>query len=170
MSKKKEAEKVEEQNKKAAQSAPKKKEVEKVEDQNKKPGLSATKKKEVEKIETLNNKAGHSGSKKKEAVNQKGQKGILEKAKEPVAPPTKKVVKVVADGAEIVEEHIIQPVIPEVKKPKKPRFVREKKPEKQAQAEIAPLARSSKITSKLMSKGLVMPPKEEISTNQKPKV
>jgi hypothetical protein len=108
--------------------------------------------------------------KKMQGVKSGDPKGTLTKAKEPVVPPTKKVVKIVADGAEVIQEHVVQPVVEAVKKTKKPRVVREKRQEKSAQTEIAPLARTTKVTSKLMTKGIVMPPKEDLQTNQKPRV
>jgi hypothetical protein len=110
--------------------------------------------------------------KKQEAVKPEEPKGTLTKAKDAVVKAAEKVAEVVTHAAESVQEHVVQPVIDAVKKPKKPkkpRFVREKK-EKRPQSPAPALPpRSTKVTAKLMTKGITTPPKDEPGGGQKPK-
>ena len=78
-----------------------------------------------------------------------------------------KVAAAVTKAAGAVQEHVLQPVAEAVgiakKKPeKKPRvrFVREKK-EKRAEAKPAPLARSTSMAGKMMSKNVKPIPKDD---------
>jgi hypothetical protein len=102
---------------------------------------------------------------KKEAVKPEEPKGPLAKAKDTVSKAAEKVAEVATKAAEAVQEHVVQPVVDAVKKPKRPRFIREKKVRVDRDATPALPPRSNKATAKLLTKGLAMPPKDE----QKPR-
>lgn len=102
---------------------------------------------------------------KKEAVKPAEQKGTPTKGKETVAKPMAKTAPVVPPVAPPPPPP--PPVV--IEKPKRKRFVREKK-EKVAPPVPANLPeRSTKATAKLMTKGLALPPKEDQATGQKPR-
>jgi hypothetical protein len=106
-------------------------------------------------------------SKKKQAVSPSEEQGRIAAAKGAVVKAAEKVVEVVKQAAEAVQEHVVKPVVKAVK-PKKKRFVREKKVKREQGATPALPPPSKKVTAKLMSKKLALPPKEE-KTGQKPK-
>ena len=125
-------------------------------------------KKEAIKPEEPKKEAAKPAEVKKEAVKPAEQKGTLTKAKETVAKAAGKVVAAVAHAAEVVQAHVVPPPVV-IEKPKRKRFVREKK-EKVAPPAPANLPeRSTKATAKLMTKGLALPPKEDQATGQKPR-
>lgn len=109
---------------------------------------------------------------KKEPVKPEEPKTTLAAAKSVVVKAADAVAKAVTKAAETVKEHIVEPVVEAVQKPKKPkrvRYVREKK-EKAPKASAPALPKpSKKVASKLMTKGLVAPPKDDRKGAQKPK-
>jgi hypothetical protein len=86
------------------------------------------------------------------------------KAKEAAEKAAEKVAEAAAKVAEVVQEKVVQPVVEAVAEPPKPkraRFVREKKAPRQP-VKLPPLPPpSKKLTAKLMSKNLALPPKED---------
>ena len=110
--------------------------------------------------------------KKQEPVKPEEPKGALAKAKETVVKAAENLAEVVTHAAEAVKEHVVQPVVDAVSKPKKekkPRFVREKKEKRPESKGPALPPRSTKATAKLMTKGLAVPPKDEKASGQKPR-
>ncbi|HEV3439870.1 MAG TPA: hypothetical protein VG122_21060 [Gemmata sp.] len=110
----------------------------------------------------------------REAKKHKDEESPLPTAKKAIAKvPEKKAVVKVPEKVETPitpPEPVIAPVV-ETKnvKPKKARFVREKK-EKKPQTNAAPLPpRSTKAAAKIMSKKLAIPPKAEPNFGTKPK-
>lgn len=95
---------------------------------------------------------------KKEAVKPDESKATLAKKKYHAEKAAKAAAKATRQGAAPA------PVAaPAVKKPKKPRFVREKKAAR-PQTETVPLPpRSTTFSAKIMSKGLALPPKDDKS-------
>ena len=108
----------------------------------------------------------------RESRQQVEAKSTLAAAKTAVTKVAKKVSGVVTQAASAVREHVVQPVAEAVgvaKKPKKPRYVRERKETKPQVPPTALPPRSTKATAKLLTKNLTLPPKEERASGTKPK-
>ncbi len=116
---------------------------------------------EVDKRALAASKAAEAkAAKRTHAAKAEEAKGTLAAAKDAVTEAAGRVAELVTQAAQAVREHVVRPVVAAVKKPKKARFVREKK-EVKTPAKAAPLPpRSTKASAKLMTKNVALPPKE----------
>jgi hypothetical protein len=109
-----------------------------------------------------------SKKRKQEPVKQEKSERALAEAKETVV-KAEKVAEVAIVAAEAIQEHVVQPVSEVVKLKKKPRFVRQKKERRSEPKGPTLQPRSTKATAKLMTRGIVPPPKDEKVPGCKPK-
>jgi len=91
-------------------------------------------------------------------------------AKAPDVKPIAKIKEVVPEPVKVPEEEIAPPVAEAPKKPKKARFVREKKEKRPPAKPVSLPPRSRTAAGKMMSKNVIAAPKEETESGPGPRL